>query len=149
MVRVAQTRIALPLADVIEVLPAMAHTPLPGAPPLVRGVVNVRGEALGLLDLRIRLGSPARTAHPDDLVVVCNVGGRRVGIWLDAVEGLETLADEELVDLDRVAAADHVSGVALLPDDTVLVCDLRSFLSADEALRLDRAVEAAAGVGAL
>jgi purine-binding chemotaxis protein CheW len=140
MVRLGELRLGLPLEDVVEVLPAMAHSPLPTAPPVILGVVNRRGEALPLLDLRTRLGGTPRAPHPDDHVVVCRVADRLVGVWLDHVDELAEITADELVDVDEVGDAEHVQGVALLSDGTVLVCDLRSFLSADEALRLDGAL---------
>jgi purine-binding chemotaxis protein CheW len=142
-----ETRLALPLDSVVEVLPAMAYTPLPTAPEVVLGVANVRGETLPLLDLRTRLGETPRPHDPDDHVVVCLVADRRVGVWLDRVLGLEELDDHDVVEVGEVARAEHVEGVGLLPDGTVLVYDVRSFLSADEALGLDRALEAVDGGG--
>lgn len=143
MVRLDDLRLALPLDAVVEVLPAMACTPLPGAPQVVVGVANLRGEPLALLDLRTRLGGEVREPHPDDHVVVCRVADRLVGVWLDHVTGLDEVAVDDLVTVTEVAQADHVEGVALLPDGTVLVCDVRSFLSVDEALGLDAAFAAA------
>lgn len=140
-------RLAMPLDAVVEVLPAMASTPLPGAPSVVRGVVNLRGEPLALLDLRTRLGGAARDPRPDDHVVVCRVSDRVVGVWLDHVVGLEEIAVNDLVAVTEVARAEHVEGVGLLADGTVLVCDVRSFLSADEALGLDAALASASRPG--
>jgi purine-binding chemotaxis protein CheW len=140
LVSLDHQRLALPLESVLEVLPAMAHTPLPTAPDVVLGVVNLRGAPLPLLDLRTRLGGRPRPPRPDDHVVVCQVGSRNVGVWLDHVEGTDELDTQGMVPVSEVADARHVQGVALLPDGTVLVCDVRSFLSADEALRLDDAL---------
>jgi purine-binding chemotaxis protein CheW len=142
-----EMRLALPLDSVVEVLPAMAYAPLPTAPEVVLGVANVRGDTLPLLDLRTRLGVPPRPHDPDDHVVVCLIGDRRVGVWLDRVLGLEELDDHDVVEVGEVARAEHVEGVGLLPDGTVLVYDVRSFLSADEALGLGRALEAVGGGG--
>ena len=133
-------RLAFPAEAVLEILPALAYTSLPGAPDVVLGVVNLRGEPLPLLDLRTRLGGRARPPRAEDHVVVCRIGDRAVGIWLDHVAGMTELATADLVPAHEVADARHVEGVALLPDGTVVVCDVRSFLSADEALRLDEAV---------
>jgi purine-binding chemotaxis protein CheW len=139
-------RLALPLDSVLEILPAMAYTPLPTAPAVVRGVINLRGDALPLLDLRTRLGGSARPPRPDDHVVVCPVGDRRVGVWLDRAASLDEVSLDDVVPVTKVAGAAHVAGVGLLPDGTILVCDVRSFLSADEALCLEQAlVDSTAG----
>lgn len=133
-------RLALPLESVLEILPAMAFTSLPTAPEVVRGVINLRGEPLPLVDLRTRLGSEPRPPRPHDHVVVCRVGDRAVGMWLDHAEGMVEVDTAGMVPVTDVARARHVEGVALLPDGMLLVCDVRSFLSADEALSLDAAL---------
>lgn len=145
LVTLDDLRLALPLDAVVEVLPALAYTPLPTAPPVVVGVANLRGEPLPILDLRIRLAGEPRDPHPDHHVVVCRVADRSVGVWLDHVTGLEEIAADDLVETSKVARAEHVEGVGLLPDGTVLVCDVASFLSADEALGLEAALAAEPG----
>lgn len=137
-------RFAIPLEDVIEVLPAAAAHSLPGAPDVIRGLLNVRGTPVPLLDLRTRLGRPARPADPADHVVLCRIDKRTVGIWVDHVSELTDIDTAELVPVTEVAAVDHVRGVALLPGGMLLVTDVRSFLDADEGLGLDLAMAAAA-----
>jgi purine-binding chemotaxis protein CheW len=138
-------RLAFPADTVDQILPAVAYSPLPTAPPVIVGVVNLRGEPLPLLDLRVRLGMPRNEPRPADHVVVCRVADRRVGVWLDHVTGLEEVSLDEIVEVSQVAQAPHVEGVGMHPDGTVLVCDVRSFLSADEALDLERSLSAATG----
>ena len=140
LVVLEQERFALPMQAVVEILPAVAWASLPTAPEVVAGVINLRGAPLPVLDLRLRLGLRPRPPRAEDHVVVCRVGNRTVGVWLDHVEGLTEIDRGALVPVTEVADARHVDGVALLPDGTVVVCDVRSFLSADEALRLDDAM---------
>ena len=133
-------RIAFPLDDVVEVLPAMASIPLPKAPSVIRGLINLRGTPLPLLDLRVRLGHRPRTPDPADHVVVCRIADRSVGIWLDNATAVDTIATSDMVPITEVAESRHVDGVALLGDGMLLVYDVRSFLAADEALSLDVAI---------
>lgn len=144
IVVVDDERFAIPLEDVIEVLPAAAAHSLPGAPQVIRGLLNVRGNPVPVLDLRTRLGRPVRRPDPADHVVLCRIDERTVGIWVDHVSALAEIDTGDLVPVTEVAAADHVRGVALLPDGILLVTDVRSFLDADEGLGLDRALAAVA-----
>lgn len=144
IVLVADERFAIPLEDVIEVLPAAAARSLPGAPEVIRGLLNVRGNPVPVLDLRTRLRRPVRRPHPADHVVLCRIDERTVGIWVDHVSTVTGIDTSDLVPVTEVAAADHVRGVALLPDGMLLVTDVRSFLDADEGLGLDRAMAAVA-----
>lgn len=140
VVRLDDTRLALPLEDVVEILPAMAVSPLPNTPAVIAGVVNRRGGPLPLIDLRTRLGLGARPADPGDHVVVCQVGSRTVGVWLDRAVELAEVDTGDLVPVTEIGAASHLEGVAMLTCGLLLVCDVRSFLAADEALALDAAL---------
>lgn len=147
VVVVDHERFAISLEDVLEVLPAVAARPLPGAPDVIRGLLNVRGTPVPVLDLRTRLGRPARQPTAADHVVLCRLGERTVGIWADHVAAVTEIDTTDVVPISEVAAAVHVRGVALLPDGMLLVTDVRSFLDADEGLGLDRAMAAAADAG--
>lgn len=134
-------RLAFPLEDVVEVLPAMASTPLPHAPVVIAGVVDLRGRPLPLLDLRARLGRSPADPDPDDHVVVCRIRDRQVGIWVDRALSVTSIDTGDMVAVSEVAQASHVEGVALVPDGMLFVYDVQSFLDADEALTLDGAMQ--------
>ena len=140
VVRAGGERLGLPLVDVVEVLPALAGAALPDAPPMVCGVVNLRGEPLPLVSLRERIGLPTVEPHPDHHVVVCLVAGRRVGLWVDVAEVVTEVEPDGVVPAEGVVASRHLDGVAVLPDGLLLVYDVRSFLDADDVLRLDSAL---------
>jgi len=133
-------RIALPLGDVVEILPAMAAVPLPKGPDIVRGVVNLRGRPLPLIDLRARLDLPERAPRADDHVVVCTVGDRAVGIWVDQAVDIASLEDAWLVPADELPQAGHLVGAAMVADGLLLVHDVQSFLDAGEAQQLEMAL---------
>lgn len=134
-------RYALPLAEVVEVLPAAAVVPLPGAPEVVEGLLNVRGTPVPVVDLRARTGLPGRTAAPGDHLVACQVRGRVVAARVDRAEEVVSVDSDDLRAIDEVAAASHLAGVTRTADGLLLVYDVASFLSAEEILGLDRALE--------
>lgn len=138
--RVDGQRVAFPLRHVHEVLPAAETTRLAHAPAVVRGVLNLRGEPLPVLDLRTRLGLPGRDAELDDHVLVCRVRDRRVGVWVDRAQDVDTLCGSSLAPLPADSPTRHLAGVALLDDGLLLVSDVDSFLSADEVVGLDAAL---------
>jgi purine-binding chemotaxis protein CheW len=134
-------RLGFPLEDVVEVLPAMASSPLPHAPVVIAGVVDLRGRPLPLLDLRARLGRDRAEPDPDDHVVVCRIRDRHVGIWVDRALEVTSIGTAHLVAVSEVAQASHVDGVALGPDGMFFVYDVQSFLDGDEALTLEAAMQ--------
>lgn len=133
-------RLGFLLPDVREVLPAMESTPLPHAPGVVHGLAIVRGEPLPVLDLRARLGMSTRPLHPDDHVVVCRVGGRDVGVWVDRADDIVSVDAGDIASLPATAPNRHVKGAVMLDDGLLLVTDVESFLDVNEAVQLEAAL---------
>ena len=91
---------------------------LPGAPAYVRGVVEVRGQAVAVVDLAARLGLPASTPGPDQAVVVVD-SAEPVALAVDALGEVDALAPEELRELGPRGLAAGLRAVA--PGGTVVL----------------------------
>lgn len=134
-------RYALPAADVRELVRAARLTPLPRAPDVVEGLLNLRGELLPVLDLRRRFRLPPRPLSPLDHFIVARAGERHVVLRVDRAEGLLPVEPGALDEAPRaLPGVGYVAGAVKLPDGLVLVHDLRTFLSEAEALALDTAL---------
>ena len=136
-------RYALLLADIREVLRVPSVVPLPKAPAVIEGIVNIRGTVVPVFDVRKRFGLPAKAAHPTDHLVVAQAGSRLAALRVDRVAGVEDV-DPKLI--EEVAAIsshiEHVAGVVKLPGGLVLLHDLRKFLGDSESRDLDEALDA-------
>ena len=86
--RVDRELFGLPVTQVQEILRVSALTRVPHAPFPVRGVTNLRGYVLPVVDLRLRLGLPAVDPGPQARVMVVQTRGRLIGLLVDAVEQL-------------------------------------------------------------
>jgi len=140
---VASQTYGLPIADVLELVRAVTITPLPNAPAVIEGVVNVRGRVLPVLDVRARFRLPAKALDPSDHFIVAAAGARGVILRVDRASHL-ALVDETLVQSPQTLgpSAAYVAGVIKLDDGLVLIHDLTTFLSAAEAASLDAALSA-------
>lgn len=145
VVEVDQHRVAFLAAAVDEVLPAALPVPLPGAPELVDGLLDVRGEAVPVVDVRRRFGLPPRPLELTDCLVLLRAEGRRLALRVDEAV---TLADVERNDLTpdpSFPGAGYVAGTASHEGDLLVVLDVTRFLTEDE----ERVLQAAlAGDGA-
>jgi purine-binding chemotaxis protein CheW len=140
-----QQRFGLPMADVREVVRVAAFAPLPKAPQVIEGVLNFRGTAVPVLDIRARFGLPPRAVRTSDHLVVAQAGKRTAAIRVDRVSDLIEAAAKDIEDATSVTPhSGIVSGVLKLPGDIILIHDLARFLTAAEAADLDRSLEAAA-----
>jgi purine-binding chemotaxis protein CheW len=140
---VAGQRYGLPTVDVRELVRAVAITPLPDAPAVIEGVVDVRGCVFPVLDVRARFGLSAKPLDPSDHFIVASAGPRGVILRVDRATHL-ALVDQASVQLPETLgpSATYVAGVAKLEDGLVLIHDLTTFLSAAEAASLEEALGA-------
>jgi purine-binding chemotaxis protein CheW len=139
----ATQRFAIATADVFEVVRAVALRALPNAPAVVEGIINLRGEAVPVLDIRERFGLPAKLLALTDHFLIVRVGQRRVALRVDralALHALPALSLEQAINLPR--ALRHVAGIAVLDDELVLLHDLPAFLSDVEGRQLNQALAA-------
>jgi purine-binding chemotaxis protein CheW len=143
-VDVAGQRCGLPIEAVVEIHPAVQLAPLPDAPEIVAGLVNRRGRALPVLDLRRRLGLPPRQLQVADRLVVLRLPDREAALLVDAAVDVLTVA-AALVDeaVMRSTQALLSQSVAVLPDGLVVVLDVASFLSSTDVAALDAAMQQA------
>ena len=137
---------ALDAMGVQEVTRAVAVIKLPEAPPIVEGIVDVRGTLVPVLDVRTRFGLPQRAPHHGDHLILARAGDRLVALRSDRAVALVRLDPREVEDVrGAVPGSGHVTGVARLPSGLVLIHDLRTFLSLEEEGTLDGALAARGG----
>jgi purine-binding chemotaxis protein CheW len=136
-----EQRYALPLATVEHVVHAVFVTPLPGAPDIVLGVIDVAGTIVPVLDIRRRFLLPQREIDPAQQFVIARTAGRRVALVVDQVEEVIEVPRSAVVDADRIVqGAVQVTGVVQCNNGLVLIHDLERFLSEGESRLLDKAL---------
>lgn len=136
-------RYALPLDAVERTIRAAAITPLPQAPAIVLGVLDLRGTILPVLNVRRRFRLPERDIRPSDQFLIARAGERSVALVIDAAAEVLELSPAQIVAADTLAPGlEHVQGVARMNDRLVLIHDLETFLSLNEAAALNGAMNA-------
>ncbi|MDX1513812.1 MAG: chemotaxis protein CheW [Gammaproteobacteria bacterium] len=140
--RIGEERYGLP-ADVVDrVVNMVSITPLPGAPDVVSGVIDVAGELVPAISMRKRLGRPEMAISPDSYLCLARTKQRPVALIVDAVSGVSGYRDEDLTPAGEIfPQLKHVRGIARLGDGLVLVNDLDAFLSLEEQSQLDAAMK--------
>ena len=124
---------ALTSTVVREIVRAVSIAPLPKAPPIIEGVINVRGTLVPVLDIRQRFGLAAAPLTPSDHLILAQAGKRPVAIRVTQATGLVAVPEEDIVaPSGTVPGAEMVAGIARLPDGVLVIHDLERFLSLDE-----------------
>lgn len=134
-------RIGLRLAVVRRVIRVAAIAPLPKAPAVVLGVINVEGRIVPVVDVRGRFRFPPREIALSDHLILARTAAREVALLVDAAEGVVEPDPAAIVRGDAILPRlDYVEGVAKLPDGLIFIHDLDTFLSLEEGAALDAAV---------
>jgi purine-binding chemotaxis protein CheW len=109
-----------------------AITPLPRQPEYVRGVLNLRGVIVPIVDLRCRFGQGLTEATPLHIVIIVQIAGKPVGLLADRVLDIVSLDGTEIKPVPRVAQAQRLnflSGLATTEGAMIALIDLPNLLS--------------------
>jgi len=142
---------AVPILRVREIIEFDAVTRGPGTPPWVRGVMNLRGSVVPVIDLAVKFGLPpaAVTRRTCTVVVETDLEGERVvmGVLADSVSQVLDVAPGDVEPAPAFGTAvrvDYLLGLARVAGRFVLLLDIDRVLSAAELLRVAAAETAAA-----
>lgn len=120
------------IMSVREIRGAAKATPLPRSPDFVLGVINLRGTVLPVMDLSRRLGMDRQAELDRNVIIVVAVGDQTVGLLVDAVSDILSIAEEDMQPPPELRAdADRSFVSALTIDDDgrmIRVLDLNAVL---------------------
>lgn len=110
-------------------------TPIPNAPAFVRGVMNLRGTVVPIIDLRARFSMTEKDYDQFTVIIVVNVGTRVVGLVVDTVSDVLNIPAEAIADPPELATSSETScitGMGKLGDRIVMLLDTGRLVGTDE-----------------
>jgi purine-binding chemotaxis protein CheW len=117
----------VPVTHVHEILRVTGITRVPHAPATVRGVTNMRGRVLPVVDLRVRLGMPAAETTPLSRIVVVASRGRSLGLLVDSVDQVARI-DRDSVQPPppdvMTSQSDYIVGVSHAGPSLIILLDV-------------------------
>jgi purine-binding chemotaxis protein CheW len=137
---------AVEIQKVREVINFRELTPLPKAPSFVKGIINLRGEVIPVIDLREKLGLAHEAYSALTNVIIVEIGRKAVGVVVDDVRHVIRLAPGEVAPSPPFIgglSGKYVSGVAKIGERLVVVLDMERILSASEMIALRSLPESA------
>jgi purine-binding chemotaxis protein CheW len=135
---------ALYLRVVERIERSVEVTPVPKAPDIVSGVVNVRGQIIPVVNIRRRFRLPESETRLGDHLILAQTRSRTVGFLADSVRGVVKQPKGSVIAAQRIIPGlEYVEGVAKLEDGIVLIHDLDKFLSMEEERDLHVALKSA------
>ena len=136
--RLAGELFALPVTAAREILRVSTVTRVPHAPYTVRGIINMRGRVVPVVDFRVRLGLPSTDVSPKSRILITSTRTRLLGLLVDEVE--------QVVSLDANAVApppedvmtnqsEYIVGVYHLDDRLLILLDVERVLLVPDSLQ--------------
>ncbi len=124
----------LAILTVSEIIGMQPVTRVPRLPPFVRGVINLRGKVLPVTDLRRKLGMTHEAEH-DGCIVVVHAHGLLMGLVVDRVSEVVTLADADITDAPAFGSGirtELLCGIATGGGHVRLLLDIDAVLAATD-----------------
>ncbi|QGW83964.1 chemotaxis protein CheW [Variovorax paradoxus] len=112
-----------------------AVTRIANAPEYIKGVVNLRGIIVPIIDMRIKFQLGAPTYDQFTVVIVLNIGGRVVGMVVDSVSDVITLSAEQIKPAPQMGAVldtEYLIGLGTLDERMLILVDIDKLMSSDE-----------------
>jgi len=127
------------ISAVESIIKLQSINSVPHAPDFVKGVTNLRGTVLPVIDLRKRFDLPAQEATQDTRIVVVEVNGEMMGVMVDAVSEVLRVIEEDVEpppSLVLTADSTFITGIAKVDERLVILLDLGRVLSSQERVEL-------------
>jgi purine-binding chemotaxis protein CheW len=122
----------IPLTRVLEIIGMQSITPIPDTPAYVRGVINLRGKVIPVVDARARFGIELRAYEARTVIIVVQTGGWSVGLVVDRVSDVVAIPEGSTEPPPPITArgGDHfLHGLGKVGDEVRLLLDVDRFLS--------------------
>lgn len=121
--------------QVQEVLRVTEIAPVPGAPDYVLGIINLRGNVVGVLDSRKRFGLMPRDLTDQARIVITEINGQRVGLLVDSVAEVVDVSRNEIdpsPDVGSDISGQFIQGVVSREGGLLILIELGKLLNEDE-----------------
>lgn len=134
---------AIDILKVQEIRGYDAVTRIAGAPEFIKGVINLRGVIVPIVDLRLKFQAGTASFTPFTVVIILNVGPRVVGVVVDGVSDVLTLEPEQIRPAPEFTSAvrtEYILGLASVSQRMLVILDIERLMSASEMALMDEAV---------
>jgi purine-binding chemotaxis protein CheW len=133
--RVGAQEFCINIMTVREIRGWTMATVLPRAPKFVRGVINLRGAVLPIVDLAIRLGLPSAEPTARNVIIVAQVNHQQIGLLVDEVSDILTTSEKDIQaapDVSSELVRSFVRGLLSLDERMISLISLDQLLAAPE-----------------
>jgi purine-binding chemotaxis protein CheW len=134
--RVHEEDYGIEIQYVTEIVGIQKIAAVPDMPDFIKGVINLRGQVIPVMDIRTRFRMPAQDYNERTCVIVVNYDEHPIGLVVDSVNEVTNIPDENVCEPPRVAhneSARYIRGIGKVGDEVRILLDVSKLLYGTEA----------------
>ena len=120
---------------VIEIAGLQPVTEMPEMPEHIKGIINLRGKIIPIMDVRLRFKMPAREYDDRTCIIIIDMKGIIIGLIIDSVSDVLTIKEDEIMKKPEMSSKEgcgYVKNIGRINNEVILLIDCEQLLSADE-----------------
>ena len=120
---------------VTEIVGIQAITEVPELPEYVKGIINLRGKIIPVIDVRLRFKKEEKEYNDRTCTIVVDINDVSVGLIVDTVAEVMSIAEQDIVDPPQISSGGHnkyIKGIGKVGNNVKLLLDCDKLLSDDE-----------------
>lgn len=126
---------AVSIETVVQIVGMQAITPVPEFPHYAKGIINLRGSIIPVIDVRLRIGKTEKSHDERTCIIVSQVGEMTIGFIVDAVDAVSDIRSEDIAPPPIIAAAgkkSYLLGIAKHQGKVILLLDTEKIISDED-----------------
>lgn len=140
--RLVNEEYAVPLLKVKEVIAMTDITPVPYTPSYFKGIMNLRGQVISVIDLRLKFKMSKAEMSQETSIIILDVYPLSLGIIVDSIDSVLAVEPQEIQpppDVESQVRADYITGVTKKDKKLILLLDIENTLSVADLKALKQA----------
>jgi purine-binding chemotaxis protein CheW len=129
----------IPIADVVQIVGVQTITKIPEFPDYAKGIINLRGSIIPVIDVRLRLHKEEIPYDERTCIIVTNIQESLIGLIVDSVNEVANIEDENISQPPKITKDTtnaYLTGITKLQDKVVLLLNSEKILKNEEVLEI-------------
>lgn len=125
----------IPISDVVQIVGMQEITQVPEFPSYAKGIINLRGTIIPIIDVRLRLRKEEIGYNERTCIIVTNIKGSHLGFIVDSVNEVTNIYNENISNPPQMGSDyvnTYITGIAKLNEKIILIIDLKKILNDKE-----------------
>ena len=137
--RLGKEEYGIDLRHVIEIVSLKPLTEMPEMPEYIKGIINLRGKVVPVMDVRLRFKMQAKEYDDRTCIIVVDLNGYSVGLIIDSVSETIQINSNEILkkpDMCTKDGCNYIKGIGNIGDAVILLIDCEELIGLDERFAL-------------